>query len=193
MSLKITITDIMTRLRTIPELNFVHVFNNQFAYMETGEGYSFPMPCAFIEVVNQQQYNQLLNGYQQADIDIRVHIGQEQYDSGDGNMEQNLTIHDLRDLVFAKLSLFKPTMCTEMFKVNEGMDYEHTNVYHYTIDFRTGFIDNTASTLITPTLIEPIELEIESHFVHNQFDDSFNDDFANEWLPNIIDKREIII
>ena len=76
-------------------------------------------------------------------------------------MEQNLTIHDLRDLVFAKLSLFKPTMCSEMFKVSETMDYEHTNIYHYVIDFRTGFIDNTASTLITPTLIEPIELELE--------------------------------
>ena len=179
MSLKTTITDIMTKLREIPELNFVHVFNNQFEYMERQESYSFPFPCAFVEVLNQQNYTQLLNGYQQSDLDIRIHIGQEQYDSMDGNMEENLTIHDLRDLVYSKLSLYKPSMCTELSKISETQDYEHTNIYKYLIDFRTGFIDNVASTLIEPTLIDPITLEI----------DVVRD---NDLTPNI-DKTEIII
>lgn len=193
MSLKTTITDIMTRLREIEEVAFVHVFNNQFRYMEEQQHASFPFPCVFVETINPQSFNQLGGGYQQADIDFRIHIGMDQYDSGDGNMEQNLTIHDLRDLVFAKLALYKPTMCSELFKVNEEQDYEHTNVYHYIMDFRTCFIDKAASTLIEPTLIDPITLEIEAWFVRNDFDiGAFDDSFAVDGLTPGLFIRDII-
>lgn len=147
--------------------------------MESQESYSFPFPCAFVEIINQQSYNQLLSGYQQSDIDIRIHIGQEQYDAGNGDMEQNLTIHDLRDLVYSKLSLYKPSMCGELSKIAESQDYEHTNIYKYTMDFRTCFIDKVGSTLIEPTLIDPIELDLVV-----TRDNGMNPD---------IDKREIII
>lgn len=161
MSLKTTITDIMTRLREIESVKFVHVFNNQFEYMEQQQSYSFPFPCVFVEAINPGAFNQIGGGYQQADIDFRIHIGMEQYDSADGNMEQNLDIFDLRDLVFQKLSLYKPSMCTEMVKIAEEQDYQHTAIYHYVMDFRTGFIDKSASTLIEPTLIDPVTLEIQ--------------------------------
>jgi hypothetical protein len=193
MSLKTTITDIMTRLREIEEVQFVHVFNNQFRFMEEQQSYSFPFPCVFVETINPQQFNQLGGGYQQADIDFRIHIGMDQYDSADGNMEQNLTIHDLRDLVFTKLALYKPTMCGELFKVNEEQDYEHTNIYHYIIDFRTCFIDKTASTLITPTLVDPITLELDVWFVHADFDiGDFDDSFAVDSLSPGLFIRDLI-
>lgn len=161
MSLKTVITDIMTRLREIEEVKFVHVFNDQFEYMEQQQSYSFPFPCVFVEIINPAAFAQLGGGYQQADLDIRIHIGMEQYDSGDGNMEQNLDIFDLRDLVFQKLSLYKPTMCSELFKVAEEQDYQHSNIYHYLMDFRTCLIDKTASTLIEPTLVDPVTLELQ--------------------------------
>lgn len=193
MSLKQPILDIIAKLKEITELQFVHVFNNQFEYMEQQETYSFPFPCAFVEVISPNQYYQLGGGYQQADIDFKIHIGHEQYDAGSGDMEQNLTVYDLRDLVFQKLSLYKPTMCTPLVKITESQDYTHTNIYKYLIEFRTGFIDKTGSTLISPVIVDPINLELEAHFVRPSFDAGFNDDFAINGLPPDIDKHFIII
>ena len=190
--MKQTIIDILDKLKEIPELKYVRVFNNQFQYLEDGETYAFPFPCAFLEVL-PQNYTPLLNGFSQSDVDFRIHIGHEQYDSLDGNMEQNLDVFDLRNLVLQKLVLFKPSMCSELFVVNEEQDYTHTGVYHYIIDFRGGVIDKTASNLIEPTLIDPIELQLEVSFVYPQFDFGFNEVFAIDYLNPDIDKREIII
>lgn len=192
MSLKQPILDIITKLKEIPDLKFVKIFNNQFEYMESQEMYEFPFPCAFVEAIAPQQYNQLGGGYQQADVDFRIHIGQDQYDAGSGDMEQNTTIFDLRDLVYQKLALYRPTMCTELVKTNEFQDYKHTNLYKYIIEFRTGYIDKTASTLITPVIVDPINIEIDAFFVRPSFDEGFNEDFAINTLEPDIDRHEII-
>jgi hypothetical protein len=190
--MKQTIIDILNKLKEIPELKYVRVFNNQFQYLESRDIEAFLFPCAFLEIV-PQSYQPLLNGYSQSDVDFRIHLGHEQYDSLDGNMEQNLDVFDLRNLVLKKLTLFKPSMCSELFKVNEEQDYTHTGIYKYIIDFRGGVIDKEASNLIEPILIEPLDLSLEVFFVYPQFDFGFNDDFAGGYLTPDIDKREIII
>lgn len=158
--MKQTAIDILNKLKEITTLQYVVMWNNQFSQIEDGDVEGFPFPCAMLELV-PQSYNQLGGGYQQSDVDFCIHIGHVQYDSLDGNMEQNLDVFDLRNEVVQKLSLYKPSMSGELFKVNEEQDYEHTAIYHYIITFRACVIDNTASTLIDPTLIDPVTLELQ--------------------------------
>jgi len=135
------INEIVAQLRAIPELKLVTIWNNQFSYMDDGEIYSFPMPCAFVEV-NADNFEQLGNNFQASDINIKIHIGQDFYNGS--NIDENLTIFVLRDLVVKKLSRFKPTTAGNLVKTSEKQDFQHTNVYHYEIDFITHYVDNTA-------------------------------------------------
>lgn len=135
------INEIVAELRAIPEFKLVTIWNNQFNYMDDGEIYSFPFPCAFLEV-NDSSFEQLGNNYQATDLSIKIHIGQDFYNGS--NIDENLTIFVLRDLVVKKLSRFKPTKAGDLVKTTEKQDFQHTNVYHYEIDFITHYIDETA-------------------------------------------------
>jgi hypothetical protein len=144
------INEIVAQLRTIPELKLVTIWNNQFNYMDDGEIYSFPFPCAFVEI-SAEGFEQLGNNYQASDMIVKVHIGQDFYNGS--NIDENLTIFVLRDLVNKKLSRFKPTTAGDLVKTNENQDFEHTNVYHYEIHFKTHYVDDTNAiidTLTTP-------------------------------------------
>ena len=151
------INEIVAQLRTIPELKLVTIWNNQFQYMDNGEIYSFPFPCAFVEI-SADGFEQLGNRYQATDINIKIHIGEDFYNGS--NIDENLTIFVIRDLIVKKLSLFKPTTSGALVKVSEKQDFQHSNVYHYEIDFKTHYIDITnvnADIFTTP----PIGLEIQ--------------------------------
>jgi len=151
------INEVVAKLRTIPELKLVTIWNNQFSYMDDGEIYSFPMPCAFVEV-NADNFEQLGNNFQASDINIKIHIGQDFYNGS--NIDENLTIFVLRDLVVKKLSRFKPTTAGDLVKTSEKQDFQHTNVYHYEIDFKTHYVDNTNVSVETLT-VPPLALEIQ--------------------------------
>ena len=146
------INEIVTQLRAITELKFVTIWNNQFSYIENGEIYSFPMPCAFVEV-SADGFEDLGNKYQATDIIIKIHIGQDFYNGT--NIDENLSIFVLRDLVVKKLSHFKPSTAGSLTKISEKQDFQHSNIYHYEIDFKTHYIDNTdvdADILTAPPL-----------------------------------------
>lgn len=151
------INEILAQLRAIPELKLVTIWNNQFNYIDSGEIYSFPMPCAFVEV-SADGFEQLGGNYQATDLIIKIHIGNDFYNGT--NIDENLTIFVLRDLIVKKLSRFKATTSGDFVKISEKQDFEHSNVYHYEIDFKTHYVDNTAvnaDILTTP----PLALEIQ--------------------------------
>jgi len=135
------INEIIAQLRTISELKQVSIWNNQFNYMEDGEIYSFPMPCAFVEV-SADDFELLGGGFQSTDLNVKIHIGNDFYNGS--NMDENLAIFVLRDLVIKKLSNFTPTTSGQFYRKSEKQDFQHTNVYHYEIDFKTHYVDNTA-------------------------------------------------
>lgn len=152
------INEIVARLRTIPELKLVTIWNNQFNYMDGGEIYSFPMPCAFLEV-SGDGFEQLGSGYQATDLIFKIHIGQDFYNGS--NIDENLTIFVLRDLVVKKLSLFKPTTAGALVKISEKQDFEHSNVYHYELEFKAHYVDTTNASveiLTTPPTALQINL-----------------------------------
>lgn len=164
-AIKDFIQDLLTKIATDTTFQYVRVFNNQFAQIENGTVESFPMPCAFIEIVAPQQYDQLSVGYTTSDLFTRVHIGMVEYDAQDGTFEQNLSIFALRDRIINLLQLYQPVGAGKLMKVAEAQDYEHTNVYHYTIDFKCSFVDTVGAAdrdLITKD--PPTDLVVNAEF-----------------------------
>lgn len=135
------INEILARLKLITALQFVTVWNNQFEYMENGESYLFPMPCGFVQIESDNNMD-IGGNFQGSDLNITIHLGQNVL-NGD-LMDENLTIFDLRDLVIKSMATFKPTKTGLMTKISEGQDFDHTNIYHYEIKYKTHFIDDVA-------------------------------------------------
>ena len=153
-----------TRLATIPELKTIRVYNNQFEQLETGEYEGIFLPATFIELVNDLPAMQLGAGYQLFEIVVRIHIAHEFY-NGD-NMEENLDVFDLKDSVYKALQKFEPDGAAAFARVAEGQDYTHTNLYHYTIDFATSFIDAGMKEPINGTQSSvPVELIVNASLV----------------------------
>lgn len=143
--MKAPILDIMNRLKELPDFALVRIWNNQIEMRREGKHYDYPTPALFVEVINDPVWEQLGLGFQSADLGFRIHIEHEYYDAQDGTMEQDLVVFDLRDKVVAKLSLYEPSACGPLTKTSEAQDYDHDNIYHYTIDFVCNFIDSTGS------------------------------------------------
>lgn len=159
------IEDLLAKIATNTTLKYVRVFNNQFAQMENGDVETFPMPCAFIEILSPNPYDQLGIGYTIGELVTRVHIGMVEYDAQDGTFEQNLSIFALRDAIIALLQYYQPVGASKLMKIAETQDYEHTNVYHYMIDFKCSFVDSAGRT--DGDLIEkdpPTDLVVNAEF-----------------------------
>lgn len=138
--------DLLAQVRaSIPEFNFVHIWNDQFSQIEEGSSYSFPFPNCFIEIVSPNNYEPIGRGYASGELLVRFHIGHEEYDAGGGNMEQNTNVFTLRNKVVNKFNNFQPIATSSLMRVNEQQDYAHTNIYHYIVDFKCSFIDSLGS------------------------------------------------
>jgi hypothetical protein len=135
------INEILKYLQDTGSYEFVSIWNNQFDYIDEGESYSFPMPCAFIELNNE--FSQPIGGrYMGNDLVLNIHIGQDFYNSD--LLEQNNNIFDLRNKLIQSLSTFKPTNTSLLVQTGEQQDYQHTNVYHYIVSYKLHWIDDTA-------------------------------------------------
>lgn len=150
------INEIISRLKEIPELKLVTVWNNQFNYMNEGEIYSFPMPCAFIEI-GADNFEQLSGKYQSTTLDVIIHLGYDYYNGA--NIDENLAIFALRDSVVRKLSLHKFTNTGEMIKKSEKQDFNHSNIYHYEIGFSLYYVDETAVVADIFHIIPTLEIQ----------------------------------
>jgi len=180
----IVYSDLITKIKNDVGLNFVHIWNNQLQQVADGETYVFPFPNAFVEISAPTQYDQLSSGYTQGNLIIRIHVGHEEYDAGNGNFEENVNVFTYRDAVIKSLNNFQPTSCSSMMKVSESQDYVHTNIYHYIIEFICSFVDSKGSKdeqIPTVTIEPPIGIEIDIDRV------DFVDGITNE------DYRKIII
>ena len=163
-------SSLITQIKTIGTFQFVHIWNNQLQQLIDGETYVFPFPNAFVEIIAPNDYLPLGQGYSATDIIIRIHIGHEEYDAGNGNFEENVNVFTYRDAIIKSLNSFQPTSCSSMMKVSEQQDYSHKNVYHYIVDFSCSFIDSKGSTdeqIPTSTVEPPIGIEIDIERVDN--------------------------
>jgi hypothetical protein len=166
--IKQPIQDILARLAAIPVINgdnnqaplYSNIWNNQVKDMKIKEGaktYAFPLPAAFLEILTPVKFEAMGLGLRSADLGIRIHLVHEFYNT-DGTQELDLTIFDLRDAILATdngLSFYCPSSCGPMVCVSEEQDYDHSNVYHYILDFACNFTDSKGSAFDSTTPIVP--------------------------------------
>jgi hypothetical protein len=163
------ITDLINKIQTGSCIKYCRIWNNQFKYMEAQQIESYPFPCAFIEVLMPNNYDQLGLGFTASEVTFRIHIGQTQYDAGDGTMEQNTSIFNLRNTIITLLTYYEPPLCSALQKVSETQDYEHTNVYHYIIDFKCSYIDEPGDQTTSQIIKQPPTTLIDNATITPQF------------------------
>lgn len=174
---------LLGKIKEITSLSFVHIWNDQLRQLEEGETYVFPFPNAFVEVIAPTDYAPIGRGYATGELTVRVHIGHEEYDAGNGNFEENVNVFTYRDLVINKLNSFQPTACSSLMKVSETQDYVHTNVYHYIIDFKCAFVDSKGSYDEQHEFSDGVITEQTTNVVvdrvniYNKFDSTFDNTF----------------
>lgn len=123
----------------------VRMWNDQIKQEKSGNGYLFEKPAAFLQLLPGTS-SQVGDNISMTDYIFRVHVVDMQLDAGDGlGMDQNLAVYSYRDLVVQAIAGFQPVNCSTLFIVDEQPDYEHDNVFHYTIDFKGNFTDTKGS------------------------------------------------
>ncbi len=160
-----------------PTKLFQHVakWNNQVAREQDGKqdegvsGYLFEKPACFVEWLPEPA-QQFLDNVTYRDCTWRLHIVDYQLDAGDDEtMDQNMQVDQYRDLAVQYMTGFQPENCSTMFQVDEKPDYDHTGIYHYTVDMKTGFTD-TKGSILDPNQVRviykqpPTNLELISGF-----------------------------
>src|SRR6185503_7470398 len=123
----------------------VLMWNDQVNRSKDGTGYTFECPACFLELRSMES-DLFGSGVSYSDYIWRFHIVDMQLDAGDEvGMDQNLDVIGFRDAVKQALIGFQPLQCSTFFAVNEEQDYKHTDVYHYILDFKSGFTDTKGS------------------------------------------------
>ncbi len=163
--------DISSFDNTMPQ--FVQLWNNQLASLKASDSeanilYSFSLPALFIEFLNLET-EQLGNGNQiYPDLVVRIHILHRLEDAGDGTLEQNLAVLGLRDAVQTALQNFRPAGASEFIRHKQQMDYNHNNVYHYTMDYECTYVDTLTNQpvdgITTNPALQPITPQITSTY-----------------------------
>lgn len=134
------------------------IYNQQPERRAQGQlSYDYQTPAAFVEVIpdNSGMIGVMTAGY---DLTWRIRIEHEQLNNdGVTDPDRNLAVFTVRDKVLRKLNGFKPSGCGPLAFSAETPDYNHTNTYLYTIDFRCHYIEQTSS-------IEDTELYQEGNY-----------------------------
>lgn len=140
------------RIKDLPIFKYFNIWNSLIDGYILGDVYSFNCPAIFLEIQLGKPTN-LGRGYTSyPECILRFHIISNLLDSGNGNMEQNEEVFDLRDLI---VELFngsgKISRCSSLMIEEDVMDYQHKNIYKYIVSFKTNFIDTKGSNLCKAT------------------------------------------
>lgn len=171
--------DLKAKITEATASGFVHIWNNQLEQLADGDTYAFPFPCYFIEIQAPTPYDPIGQGYSVGELIVKIHIGHEEYDAGNGNYEENVNIFTLRDRVINKLNNYQPVACSSLMKIAEAQDFVHTNIYHYVIDFKCAFVDSKGSLdeqneYTTGEIEEVIVNAVVDHSLPDKFDSTFD-------------------
>lgn len=173
----------------LTDVTYVRMWNNQHELVIGGHMEMFPNPSVFIEFVSSD-IMQLGEGRQLYDpLIFRLHILDWQMDSGDGNFEQNLTVYDLKQKLYAVVQKFQPGLSDEncpagsCIRISETQDYSHAGLYHYVQEYKT--------TLVDVVMAEPVngldyDYENNTEELHTTVVDSVDE---NEPYINVIPKE----
>jgi len=151
--LKGVFQEVMSLISENTSIDYVRVWNDQLASVERQEMYSFPNLACFVEI--DLQKSSLSAGIVGGDILLRFHLVHTELDAMDATMEQNLTVFGYRDELIDLLMYKELDGCSGLQFVNERPDYNHSNVYHYILEFNCSFIDDAGDRTKTQIIKQP--------------------------------------
>ncbi len=133
----------------------INEWNNQLAQLESGEQMTFPFPAAFVEIISDTPAVQLGQGVQLYDpLTVRVHVLAEKYNE-ESYLYRNLDVFDTKQDVYLALQKFEPANASTFVRISETQDNDHTNIYHYMIDFATNLMDLSAQEPRNRVVVQP--------------------------------------
>lgn len=165
--------DISARIKSQCEsVKYVNTWNNQVELLRAdsdNKSIAFRCPAVFVEIM-PNSISVLGNGNQLYDpLDVRLHIVHRQDKSI--NMDENLDVEDVRQEVYAAIHKWFCSQTSGFFRINEERDYDHNNVYHLMMDFRTAYVDNTLNEpRNSAPLAPPFDINVTAEFVDSASD-----------------------
>lgn len=143
------ISDLKTKLRaatfsavlkTATSFKRVGVWNDQLNRVESGKGYSFKTPAAFIQM-NHVSSSTIGKGITDDTYIWTIHLILDKKDAGSNDMDENLDIFILRDAVKDLLHMNRLLYTGTIEYMGERQDFAHEAMYHYEVDFSGVFRD----------------------------------------------------
>jgi hypothetical protein len=140
---------------------FAILWNNQIENQLNGQSLALPNICAFIEIIVDSSNAVGGNSYNiQSDITINIHLQHTHYNTEFSN-DENLLVYDLRKLVIDSLYGFKSnSMVATLDKTGEQMDFNHSNIYHYIITYKTTIREQISQAGVFTLSQPPTQLQI---------------------------------
>ena len=155
--MKLLYQEIRQQIEGNSSAEHVRLWNNQVNLWDKGEQIPFQMPAVFIDFP-QLEWSQIGKGKQNSQLLTRLYIVFESFITAEN--EEDLDVFDLRDEVYLAVQDFKPTQSGKLQRVAESTDPNHTNLYVWTMDFRSTYTDIVAEFPRTPTTGEITTLTI---------------------------------
>lgn len=153
--------DIIEKLKGVPNVGTIQVWNNQVEKLEQGLIESMSLPALFVEVVNGFEISQLGLGVQFLDnLIVRVHVLHEHYNTEDGFQAQNFDAFILMQNVYLLMQENYVTDSGVFIRTNQEQDFDHNNLYHGMIDFTTTFTDYSRCSQFDLANLAPSEKEV---------------------------------
>jgi hypothetical protein len=155
---------LVNRLNLIPEIKEVRIFNNQLEHLE--EEYQFIFPAALIEPFDIS-YLTLSTELQEVTCGVRIHIIADSPLQG-----QEMTIYELGEAVNQWLYQYTGNgNLSPLVRTTAELDFNHSNVYVYKIEYTTRFVDKTIpleqSEITLTDFITNIQLDIDSPVIRS--------------------------
>jgi len=150
----VTADGITTPLYTI-------LWNNQIEYLRQGLTLALPNLCAFIEIIVDSSNSIGGRSYNlENDLTINIHLMHTHY-STESMQDENLLVYDFRKLVIDALYDFKANNMVATFdKVGETMDFDHDNIYHYILSYKTRIREQINTSGIFTLSVPPVYLQV---------------------------------
>jgi hypothetical protein len=157
---------IRTQLLSLGAIKFVQLWNGQtkeYADAKSNDSYNVQLPAVFIEF-DSSKIEQLADKSQVYNpLVVKLHIVHEflnNISTTDGMLEQDLSILELKQMVFSKMNGFQPPKSSTFVRVYESNDYGHNNVIEFEQHYETTLIDTSANiesnqlTKVTPSTLD---------------------------------------
>lgn len=147
-------------LSKITSVTYIRMWNNNLDMLLEGKDEVYQLPAIWVEFPDDIQWQQIGNGCQEADIEIRLHMVTQFYDATDGTVSQDLFALKMAQDVYKAFQDWMPSTVTipsggmynayagtynvpigVMVRSGEQQDKNHPEIYHFIQTYTTTIVD----------------------------------------------------